>query len=60
MLLKVATVEGFINSVDSQMRQREEKQKLAAIASRIEAFEPVDGATEEVEKVSLFKMCFPF
>ncbi|XP_062842593.1 pleckstrin homology domain-containing family G member 5 [Trichomycterus rosablanca] len=49
--IMVATVEGFINSVDSQMRQREEKQKLAAIASRIEAFEPVEGATEEVEKI---------
>ncbi|XP_046730752.1 pleckstrin homology domain-containing family G member 5 isoform X2 [Silurus meridionalis] len=47
----VASVEGFINSVDSQMRQREEKQKLAAIAIRIEAYEPVEGATDEVEKM---------
>ncbi|XP_059393178.1 pleckstrin homology domain-containing family G member 5-like isoform X2 [Carassius carassius] len=47
----VAAVECFINSVDSQMRQREEKQKLAAIAGRIEAYEAVEGASEEVEKI---------
>ncbi|KAI7794934.1 pleckstrin homology domain-containing family G member 5 isoform X2 [Triplophysa rosa] len=47
----VAAVECFINSVDSQMRQREEKQKLAAIASRIEAYEAVEGASEEVERI---------
>ncbi|KAA0707712.1 Pleckstrin -like proteiny domain-containing family G member 5 [Triplophysa tibetana] len=47
----VAAVECFINSVDSQMRQREEKQKLAAIASRIESYEAVEGASEEVERI---------
>ncbi|XP_036415065.1 pleckstrin homology domain-containing family G member 5 isoform X2 [Colossoma macropomum] len=47
----VGAVEGFINNVDSQMRQREEKHKLAAIASRIEAYEAVEGASEEVEKI---------
>lgn len=51
VLLQVIAVENFINSVDSQMRQREAKQKLAAIASRIEAYDPVEGASEEVEKV---------
>ncbi len=48
---QVASVECFINSVDSQMRQREEKQKLAAIAGRIEAYEAGEGASEEVERV---------
>lgn len=47
----MAAVECFINSVDSQMRQREEKQKLAAIASRIESYEAVEGSSEEVERV---------
>uniref|UniRef100_A0A9J7X6B7 Pleckstrin homology domain containing, family G (with RhoGef domain) member 5a n=1 Tax=Cyprinus carpio carpio TaxID=630221 RepID=A0A9J7X6B7_CYPCA len=47
----VAAVECFINNVDSQMRQREEKQKLAAIAGRIEAYEAVEGASEEVERI---------
>lgn len=47
----MATVEGFINSVDSQMRQRQEQQKLATISSRIDSYESVEGSSEEVEKV---------
>ncbi|KAL1020592.1 hypothetical protein UPYG_G00002150 [Umbra pygmaea] len=47
----VACVEGFINSVDSQMRQREERQKLAAISGRIDSYEAVEGSSEEVEKI---------
>lgn len=50
-LLKVAVVEGFINSVDSQMRQRQEQQKLATISARIDSYEAVEGSSEEVEKV---------
>lgn len=50
-LLKVATVEAFINSVDSQMRQRQEQQKLATISARIDSYEAVEGSSEEVEKV---------
>ena len=50
-LLKVATVEGFINSVDSQMRQRQERQKLATTSARIDSYEAVEGSSEEVEKV---------
>lgn len=51
VVLKVATVEGFINSVDSQMRQRQEQQKLATISARIDSYETVEGSSEEVEKV---------
>ncbi|XP_070766106.1 pleckstrin homology domain-containing family G member 5 [Enoplosus armatus] len=47
----VAAVEGFINSVDSQMRQRQEQQKLATISARIDSYEAVEGSTEEVEKI---------
>ncbi|XP_066546671.1 pleckstrin homology domain-containing family G member 5 isoform X2 [Amia ocellicauda] len=47
----VASVESFINSVDSQMRQRQERQKLATVTGRIEAYEAVDGGSEEVEKI---------
>ncbi|XP_023132075.3 pleckstrin homology domain-containing family G member 5 isoform X3 [Amphiprion ocellaris] len=47
----VATVEGFINSVDSQMRQRQEQQKLATISARIDSYEAVEGSSEEVEKI---------
>lgn len=46
----VACVEGFINGVDSQMRQRQEQQKLAATSARVESYEAVEGASEEVEK----------
>ncbi|KAK7905116.1 hypothetical protein WMY93_017723 [Mugilogobius chulae] len=47
----IATVEGFINSVDSQMRQRQEQQKLATISARIDSYEAVEGSSEEVEKI---------
>ncbi|KAK2851868.1 hypothetical protein Q5P01_008144 [Channa striata] len=47
----IATVEGFINSVDSQMRQRQERQKLATISARIDSYETVEGSSEEVEKI---------
>lgn len=50
-LLQVAIVEGFINSVDSQMRQRQERQKLATVSARIDSYEAVEGSSEEVEKV---------
>lgn len=44
-------MESFINGVDSQMRQRQELQKLAATSARVEAYEAVEGASEEVERV---------
>ncbi|KAM6925579.1 pleckstrin homology domain-containing family G member 5 [Xenentodon cancila] len=47
----VVTVEGFINSVDSQMRQRQDQQKLATISARIDSYEAVEGSSEEVEKI---------
>uniref|UniRef100_A0A8C1D6X7 Pleckstrin homology domain containing, family G (with RhoGef domain) member 5b n=1 Tax=Cyprinus carpio carpio TaxID=630221 RepID=A0A8C1D6X7_CYPCA len=46
----VTCVESFINSVDSQMRQKQERQKLATISARVESYEAVEGASEEVEK----------
>ncbi|XP_073325659.1 pleckstrin homology domain-containing family G member 5 isoform X3 [Pagrus major] len=47
----VAAVEGFINSVDSQMRQRQDQQKLTTISARIDSYEAVEGSSEEVEKI---------
>lgn len=47
----VFTVEGFINSVDTHMRQRQEQQKLATISARIDSYEAVEGSSEEVEKI---------
>uniref|UniRef100_A0A8C7ZFZ9 Pleckstrin homology domain containing, family G (with RhoGef domain) member 5b n=1 Tax=Oryzias sinensis TaxID=183150 RepID=A0A8C7ZFZ9_9TELE len=49
--LSVVMVESFINSVDSQMRQRQERQKLATISARIDCYEAVEGSSEEVEKI---------
>ncbi len=49
--LQVVYVESFINSVDSQMHQKQEQQKLAAISARVESYEAVEGASEEVERV---------
>lgn len=46
-------VEGFINSVNSRMRQRQERQKLATVSARIDSYEAVEGSSEEVEKVKL-------
>ncbi|MCI4387618.1 hypothetical protein PGIGA_G00076310 [Pangasianodon gigas] len=51
LLSMVASVESFINSVDSQMLQRQEQQKLAAISARVESYEAVEGGSEEVERI---------
>ncbi|KAL6119453.1 plekhg5 [Pungitius sinensis] len=47
----VAAVEDFINSVESRMRQSQEKQKLATISARVDSYEAVEGSSEEVEKI---------
>lgn len=33
------------------MRQRQERQRLAAVVSRIDAYEAVEGSNDEVDKV---------
>ncbi|XP_043918964.1 pleckstrin homology domain-containing family G member 5 isoform X2 [Protopterus annectens] len=47
----INSVEGFIKQVNCRMRQRQEQQRLAAIITRIDSYEAVDGSTEEVEKI---------
>ncbi|XP_069730665.1 pleckstrin homology domain-containing family G member 5 isoform X2 [Phaenicophaeus curvirostris] len=47
----IVSVERFINHVNSRMRQRQEQQRLAAILSRIDAYEVVEGSTDEVDKL---------
>lgn len=49
--LQIGSVEHFINHVNSRMRQRQEQQRLAAILGRIDAYEVVEGSTDEVDKV---------
>ncbi|XP_037627765.1 pleckstrin homology domain-containing family G member 5 isoform X3 [Sebastes umbrosus] len=54
----VAAVEDFINSVESEMRHRQEQQKLATISARIDSYEAVEGSSEEVEKILKDYNCF--
>lgn len=49
--LQIGSVEHFINHVNSRMRQRQERQRLAAILDRIDTYEVVEGSTDEVDKV---------
>lgn len=51
VLAQISSVERFINDVNSRMRQRQERQRLDAILSRIDAYEVVEGSTDEVDKV---------
>ncbi|NXC44422.1 PKHG5 protein, partial [Penelope pileata] len=51
ILTMIGSVEHFINHVNSRMRQRQEQQRLAAILSRIDAYEVVEGSTDEVDKL---------
>ncbi|XP_051642127.1 pleckstrin homology domain-containing family G member 5 isoform X2 [Manacus candei] len=47
----IGSVERFINDVNSRMRQRQERQRLATILSRIDTYEVVEGSTDEVDKL---------
>ncbi|NXA40273.1 PKHG5 protein, partial [Eudromia elegans] len=47
----IASVERFISHVNSCMRQRQERQRLAAVAARIGAYEAVEGSSDEVDKL---------
>ncbi|NXP90360.1 PKHG5 protein, partial [Passerina amoena] len=51
LLAQISSVERFINDVNSRMRQRQERQRLDAILSRIDAYEVVEGSTDEVDKL---------
>ncbi|KAM6402576.1 LOW QUALITY PROTEIN: pleckstrin homology domain-containing family G member 5 [Rhynochetos jubatus] len=47
----IVSVERFISHVNARMRQRQERQRLAAILDRIGAYEVVEGSTEEVDRL---------
>ncbi|NXY05010.1 PKHG5 protein, partial [Pteruthius melanotis] len=51
IITMISSVERFINNVNSRMRQRQERQRLDAILSRIDAYEVVEGSTDEVDKL---------
>lgn len=44
-------MERFIHHVNTCMRQRQERQRLAGVVSRIDAYEVVEGSNDEVDKV---------
>ncbi|XP_026549919.1 pleckstrin homology domain-containing family G member 5-like [Notechis scutatus] len=47
----INAVEQFINHVNSRMRHHQEQQRLATTVNRIDAYEVVEGSTDEVDKV---------
>lgn len=56
-------MERFIHHVNACMRQRQERQRLAGVVSRIDAYEVVEGSNDEVDKVgtdSLVSWKHPF
>lgn len=48
---QIDSVERFIHHVNACMRQRQERQRLAAVVTRIDAYEVVEGSNDEVDKV---------
>ncbi|XP_073937597.1 pleckstrin homology domain-containing family G member 5 isoform X5 [Castor canadensis] len=54
----INSVERFIHHVNACMRQRQERQRLAAVVSRIDAYEVVEGSNDEVDKMDVY--CFLF
>ncbi|KAG8505551.1 Pleckstrin homology domain-containing family G member 5, partial [Galemys pyrenaicus] len=47
----IASVERFIHHVNACMRQRQERQRLAAVLGRVDAYEVVEGGSDEVDKI---------
>nr|XP_011735879.1 pleckstrin homology domain-containing family G member 5 isoform X5 [Macaca nemestrina] len=47
----IGSVERFIHHVNACMRQRQERQRLAAVVSRIDAYEVVESSSDEVDKL---------
>ncbi|XP_023555188.1 pleckstrin homology domain-containing family G member 5 isoform X2 [Octodon degus] len=51
LVTMICSVERFIHQVNACMRQRQERRRLAAVASRIDAYEVVEGSNDEVDKL---------
>ncbi|XP_045046392.2 pleckstrin homology domain-containing family G member 5 isoform X5 [Desmodus rotundus] len=51
VITMISSVERFIHQVNTCMRQRQERQRLAAVVSRIDAYEVVEGSNDEVDKL---------
>ncbi|KAJ6666142.1 hypothetical protein lerEdw1_001046 [Lerista edwardsae] len=57
IITMINSVERFINHVNSRMRQRQEQQRLVSIVGRIDAYEVVEGSTDEVDKILKEFLC---
>ncbi|XP_057639506.1 pleckstrin homology domain-containing family G member 5 isoform X4 [Chionomys nivalis] len=51
VITMISSVECFIHHVNACMRQRQERQRLAGVVSRIDAYEVVEGSNDEVDKL---------
>nr|XP_021499936.1 pleckstrin homology domain-containing family G member 5 isoform X4 [Meriones unguiculatus] len=51
VITMISSVEHFIHHVNTCMRQRQERQRLAGVVSRIDAYEVVEGSNDEVDKL---------
>nr|KAF6360113.1 hypothetical protein mMyoMyo1_011071 [Myotis myotis] len=51
VITMISSVERFIHHVNACMRQRQEWQQLAAVVSRMDAYEVVEGSNNEVDKL---------
>ncbi|XP_042637125.1 pleckstrin homology domain-containing family G member 5 [Orycteropus afer afer] len=51
VITMISSVERFIHHVNACMRQRQERQRLAAVVSRIDSYEVVEGSNDEVDKL---------
>ncbi|XP_052034239.1 pleckstrin homology domain-containing family G member 5 isoform X3 [Apodemus sylvaticus] len=51
IITMISSVERFIHHVNACMRQRQERQRLAGVVSRIDTYEVVEGSNDEVDKL---------
>nr|XP_021525577.1 pleckstrin homology domain-containing family G member 5 isoform X4 [Aotus nancymaae] len=51
VVVMIGSMERFIHHVNTCMRQRQERQRLAAVVSRIDAYEVVESSSDEVDKL---------
>ncbi|MGH0136891.1 UNVERIFIED_CONTAM: hypothetical protein FKN15_019568 [Acipenser sinensis] len=49
----VSSVESFLHHINSLLQHKEELQKLSVAAGRIEGYEVLESASEEVDKVTV-------
>ncbi|XP_021525578.2 pleckstrin homology domain-containing family G member 5 isoform X4 [Aotus nancymaae] len=51
VVVMIGSMERFIHHVNTCMWQRQERQRLAAVVSRIDAYEVVESSSDEVDKL---------